>query len=483
MSQTPIKEEPKDSQEMKRKRQKVAIKYPCPDCGKTFAAGRWTEHMKRVHFPDHVWECSKINEKTGEICSRLSFRKDNFATHLQGEHDCVEPEISLLKSSCKFKVVDLFHQKCGICDEILASRDESFENIKDHFKDISESLKPPADLGASQWKERCDSRHNIQRGVHYAVGLIEDPVPWPPVTLHQDLFTTDPWTIENDVTPVLGPEEWVLDTAETSFADLLEFSAPTTAQTYSYSSYSNSQPSNGTNNTSSYISPDHAPIRNSIYSTYLESAPSIAYTPSQPPRSFTAYRSSSVALQEPPIASFGPRASQVHATQNQSQWRASPNPMGDSDLTTAQEWNREEVYDVGPFSGSEVETTCSNHPAPSQFWSPWEMERSSAPPTRTTYRCHVAGCGYEPSGEERWKASNLKRHQRTQHGRPPSIHKCYYPGCGSRFTRSDNLRSHQRDKAHFQDIRFMAQDENSCSSTNKGYLHVYTAVVCIEIFI
>ncbi len=39
-SPIPVKEEPQESQEIKPKRQKVAIKYPCPDCGKTFAAGR-----------------------------------------------------------------------------------------------------------------------------------------------------------------------------------------------------------------------------------------------------------------------------------------------------------------------------------------------------------------------------------------------------------------------------------------------------------
>jgi hypothetical protein len=340
VSPTPIKEEPQDSQEMKPKRQKAARKYPCPDCGKTFAAGRWTEHMKRVHFPDHVWECSKINEKTGEVCSRLSFRKDNFATHLEGEHGCVESEISLLKSSCKFKVVDLFHQRCGICEQILACRDESLEHIKDHFKEISESKKPPADLGASQWKERCDSDHNIQRGVHYAVGRIKDPLPWPPVISHQEIFTTDPWAIENDDTRDLVPEEWVLDTAETSFADLVEFGA-------------------------------------------------------------------------------------------------------DWDITTARECNREETYDVGPFSDSQFATASFASPP---FSPPSPVETPSASPIRGKYRCH---CGYEPSGEERWKASNLRRHQRTQHRRPPSTYSCKYPGCGSKFTRSDNLRSHQRQKAHF----------------------------------
>jgi len=369
MSPTPIKEEPQDSQEMKPKRQKVARKYPCPDCGKTFAAGRWTEHMKRVHFPDHVWECSKINDKTGEVCSRLSFRKDNFATHLEGEHGCFESEISLLKSSCKFKVVGLFHQRCGICDEILASRDESLEHIKDHFKEISESRKPPADLGASQWKERCDLGHNIQRGIHYAVGLIEDLPPWLPVIPQQDLFTTDPGAVEDDGIRASIHEEWLLEGAETSFEDLLEL------------------------------------------------GPEAAFFP------------------EPEFNLFG------------------------------EPEEPEELHEIIFSPHFQFATASSNSFVTPPFSSHSTVETPSTPPISSKYRCH---CGYEPSGEERWKASNLRRHQRTQHRRPPSTYSCKYPGCGSKFTRSDNMRAHQRRKHHLQGISSMDQEEHVWSSTNEG---------------
>jgi len=63
------------------------------------------------------------------------------------------------------------------------------------------------------------------------------------------------------------------------------------------------------------------------------------------------------------------------------------------------------------------------------------------------YKCH---CGFSPSGEEKWKASNLRRHKRTQH--PPDsgkkIWRCQFPNCKSEFTRSDNLRSHQKSRNH-----------------------------------
>ena len=67
-------------------------------------------------------------------------------------------------------------------------------------------------------------------------------------------------------------------------------------------------------------------------------------------------------------------------------------------------------------------------------------------PTATKYRCH---CGYVPTGEERWKASNLSRHKRIQHPENGGkVYKCEWEGCGSTFTRSDNLKEHVRKKGH-----------------------------------
>lgn len=88
-------------------------------------------------------------------------------------------------------------------------------------------------------------------------------------------------------------------------------------------------------------------------------------------------------------------------------------------------------------------------PAPTNFSrAPSRNTSRSTTPTAASakYKCH---CGYEPNGEERWKASNLARHKRTQH--PQDVGRkwrCGWRGCTSEFTRSDNLRSHQRDKGH-----------------------------------
>ncbi|KAH7390208.1 hypothetical protein BKA64DRAFT_678677 [Cadophora sp. MPI-SDFR-AT-0126] len=150
------------------KRQKISCQYPCFDCGKAFPADRWSEHVKRVHFPDYIWECPKTNERTGKPCSSNPFfRTDNFTTHLRGEHRCEEPEMSRLKTTCKFEVVGFFHKICGICSIDLKTRDESIEHTKEHLREICRRKIPPTDLGLSEWKERCGGKHKLKRGVHY----------------------------------------------------------------------------------------------------------------------------------------------------------------------------------------------------------------------------------------------------------------------------------------------------------------------------
>ncbi|RDW80207.1 hypothetical protein BP6252_04845 [Coleophoma cylindrospora] len=84
-----------------------------------------------------------------------------------------------------------------------------------------------------------------------------------------------------------------------------------------------------------------------------------------------------------------------------------------------------------------------------------KLQPSSSPETpkkpKSKYRC---ACGYEPQGEERWKASNLARHRRTQHSAMGEVKAftCPFAGCGSSFNRSDNLRMHRREKGHGGDM-------------------------------
>ncbi|KAI9056105.1 hypothetical protein LZ554_001033 [Drepanopeziza brunnea f. sp. 'monogermtubi'] len=72
-------------------------------------------------------------------------------------------------------------------------------------------------------------------------------------------------------------------------------------------------------------------------------------------------------------------------------------------------------------------------------------------PSSHTHRCQY--CSYAPAGEHKWKASNLRRHQRIQHPNTvgeSKLYVCRWRGCQSRFTRSDNLRCHVREKGHFE---------------------------------
>ncbi len=163
---------PSVSPSPKAKRQKSSARYPCTDCSNQFAVDRWSEHVKRSHFPDHIWVCQNMNGRTGKPCKdKFFFRQDNFVTHLKGEHSCSNEDISRLKIACKLPLVTFFHEKCGFigCNDTFKNRDESIEHIKEHFKQFAQSSDPPEDLGASQWTHNCASKHTLKRGVHYLV--------------------------------------------------------------------------------------------------------------------------------------------------------------------------------------------------------------------------------------------------------------------------------------------------------------------------
>jgi hypothetical protein len=101
---------------------------------------------------------------------------------------------------------------------------------------------------------------------------------------------------------------------------------------------------------------------------------------------------------------------------------------------------------ISMFSPNTPTQRPTQHVPPYQFQTP-SVSSSSQPQTRNKYSCH---CGYTPLGEEKWKASNLARHKRTQHpeGNKGKVYRCTWPACGSTFTRSDNLREHGRKKGH-----------------------------------
>jgi hypothetical protein len=77
---------------------------------------------------------------------------------------------------------------------------------------------------------------------------------------------------------------------------------------------------------------------------------------------------------------------------------------------------------------------------------------------------HKCPCGHEPSGKEVYKSSNLKRHQETmkchrfspyRRLEPPRLFQCPFPGCDKDYTRSDNLRAHQKKKQHLLEVELL----------------------------
>jgi hypothetical protein len=159
------------------KRHKL-LSYLCPDCNTLWPDNRWLEHVKRIHFPNHVWKCQEADKSTGRPCSKIYTRLDYFGTHLTTIHGpLVDEEITRLKITSKLEVVNLFHQICGFsgCNhDPFESRKDSIEHIKAHFKGIAEQHNPPEDMGISQWQEKCPGGHELTRGVHYHVTQAHD---------------------------------------------------------------------------------------------------------------------------------------------------------------------------------------------------------------------------------------------------------------------------------------------------------------------
>ena len=107
--------------------------------------------------------------------------------------------------------------------------------------------------------------------------------------------------------------------------------------------------------------------------------------------------------------------------------------------------------------------TSQNYLAASPTLSPRTLVPAEIPKKKTTtptikrkplaeYRC-CADCDHEPKGKVTHRISNLKRHRSTCPKFSPSAihhrpHKCNHPGCPKRFTRSDNLRVHQKKMGH-----------------------------------
>lgn len=63
------------------KRQKIDCQYPCVDCGQVFSANRWSEHVKRVHFPDYIVRTDANPHSTRSLASVIDtcFRSWNNA--------------------------------------------------------------------------------------------------------------------------------------------------------------------------------------------------------------------------------------------------------------------------------------------------------------------------------------------------------------------------------------------------------------------
>jgi hypothetical protein len=128
--------------------------FGCPTCPSTCKnADEWQTHQRRCHFPTEVWAC-RSSCKTP-----ISKRRDNFRTHLKKVHKLQGiPELDAEVSKRSIKVTGLFHNKCGFCEQDLASWEQSMSHIWGHVES-GDSM--------AEWNHVCGTDHELIANVHY----------------------------------------------------------------------------------------------------------------------------------------------------------------------------------------------------------------------------------------------------------------------------------------------------------------------------
>ncbi|KAH8687875.1 hypothetical protein BGZ60DRAFT_394712 [Tricladium varicosporioides] len=144
--------------------------------------------------------------------------------------------------------------------------------------------------------------------------------------------------------------------------------------------------------------------------------------------------------------------------------------LGDQNATYNQNMGIPQDYKFSSLGqvGQQFQHPLNSPIAPKQSSSPILEEQAQSPSTiyyelpSSPPKQLQCGCGYVPRGKDANKSSNLKRHQsacqsdrrQTPYNlgrRNPKLkrpHKCSYSNCRRSYTRSDNLKVHQRNKNH-----------------------------------
>jgi hypothetical protein len=128
--------------------------FGCPTCPSTCkSVDEWYTHQRRCHFPTEIWAC-RSSCKTP-----ISKRRDNFRSHLRKAHKLQGIlELNAEVSKRSIKVTGLFHNKCGFCEQDLASWEASMLHIWEHVE-RGDSM--------AEWNHVCGTDHELTANVHY----------------------------------------------------------------------------------------------------------------------------------------------------------------------------------------------------------------------------------------------------------------------------------------------------------------------------
>ena len=137
--------------------------FGCPTCPPLKSLSKsmdeWYSHQKRCHFPKQIWVCRSAGQKSCKIAP--SKRQDNFRNHLKNTHGFTAGhELDFEVRKRTIKVNGLFHEKCGFCEQDLASWEASMLHIWEHVE---------SGARMADWNHVCETDHELTANVHYEI--------------------------------------------------------------------------------------------------------------------------------------------------------------------------------------------------------------------------------------------------------------------------------------------------------------------------
>lgn len=118
---------------------------------RSFALNK-TENLRQKSWSLVSNFVTTLRKFRANFANRSAIRRDNFSTHLRGEHSFDQDAILETIKAHGYETRHLFHEVCGFCQESLPDLQSSLTHILSHLT---------AGQNSSTWKHQCATNHEI----------------------------------------------------------------------------------------------------------------------------------------------------------------------------------------------------------------------------------------------------------------------------------------------------------------------------------